>query len=207
MENVSVAFEILEDGKRPSAAHKKAPFHMIYYIKMDFTRKAILVSEGCRTPNPVTSNYAGVVSRESVRIEFTYAALNGLNVWEEDVQNTFLQAPCSKKYYTVCGPDFGSEFIDKLAIIVRSAYGIKSAGADFRNHLCDCMEYLGYESCKAHPDMWMWSSTRTDGQYYYEYILLYVDNCLCISENPNTALLQVDKYFPIKPASLGPPKT
>ena len=53
----------------------------------------------------------------------------------------------------------------------------------------------------------MWSAARTDGQEYYEYILLYVDNCLCISENPKPALLQVDKYFPIKPASLGPLKT
>ena len=44
MENVSVAFEILEDGKRPSAAHKKIPFHMIYDIKMDFTRKVRLVA-------------------------------------------------------------------------------------------------------------------------------------------------------------------
>ena len=47
---------------------------------MDFTRKARLVAEGCRTPNPVTSNYAGVVSMESVMMAFTYAALNGLDV-------------------------------------------------------------------------------------------------------------------------------
>ena len=40
MENVSVVFEVLEDGKRPSAAHKRVPFHMIYDIKMDFTSKA-----------------------------------------------------------------------------------------------------------------------------------------------------------------------
>ena len=59
MENVSVAFEILEDGKRPSAAHKKVPFHIIFDIKMDFTRKARLVAEGCRTLNPVTSTYTG----------------------------------------------------------------------------------------------------------------------------------------------------
>ena len=63
MENVSVAFEVIEDGKRPSLANKKVPFHMIYDIKMDFTRKAILVAEGYRTLNPVTSTYAGVVSR------------------------------------------------------------------------------------------------------------------------------------------------
>ena len=68
---------------------------MIYYIKIYFTRKSILVAEGCRTSNPVTSTYAGVVYRESVRIAFTYAALNGLNVWAADVQNAFLQAPCS----------------------------------------------------------------------------------------------------------------
>ena len=69
------------------------------------------------------------------------------------------------------------------------------------------MEHLGYESCKEDPDVWMRSATRTDGQDYYDYILLYVDNCLCISENPKPALIQVDKYFPIKPAYLGPPKT
>ena len=95
-EDVEVSFEVLEDGKRPSAAHKQVPFHMIYDIKMDFTRKARLVAEGCRTPNPVTSTYTGVISREIVRISFMYAALNGLDVWEADVQNVFLQAPCSK---------------------------------------------------------------------------------------------------------------
>ena len=67
-----------------------------------------MVAEGCRTPNPVTSTYAGVVSSEIVRIAFTYAALNGLEVWAEDIHNAFLQAPCSEKYYTVCGTEFGS---------------------------------------------------------------------------------------------------
>ena len=73
-------------------------------------------------------------------------------------------------------PEFGSEFIGKMAITIRAAYGLKSAGADFRNHLHDCMEHLGYESCKAGPDVWMRSATRSDGQDYFEYILLYVDN-------------------------------
>ena len=99
----------------------------------------------------MTSTYAGVVSRESVRIAFIYVELNGLDVWEADVKNEFLQAPSSEKYYTVCGPNFGSEFIGKLAIIVRADYGLKSEGADFRNHPRDCMEHLGYESCKGRP--------------------------------------------------------
>ena len=49
----------------------------------------------------------------------------------------------------------------------------------------------------------MRSETRKDAIDYYEYILLYVDDCLCISENPKHAILQVDKYFPIKPTYLG----
>ena len=137
IENVSVAFEVLEDGKKPSAAHKQLSFHVIYDIKMEFTRKARLVAEGCRTSNPVTSTYTGVVYRESVSIEFMYAALNGLDVWAADVKHVFLQAPCSEKYFTVCGPEFGSEFIGKLAIIVKADYGLKSVGADFRNHIRD----------------------------------------------------------------------
>ena len=69
------------------------------------------------------------------------------------------------------------------------------------------MEHLGYEYCKADPDVWMRSTTMTYGQDYYEYILLYVKDCLCRSENPKPALLKVDKYFPTKSASLGPSKT
>ena len=109
---------------KPSATHKRLPFHIIYDIKMDFTRKARLVAEGCRTPNPVTSTYAGVVSREIVRIAFTDALLNGFDVWAADVQNAFFQAPCSKKYFIVCGPEFGSEFIGRLATISRTQAGI-----------------------------------------------------------------------------------
>ena len=206
MKNVSVAFEVLEDGKRPSPQHKFVRFHLVFDVKMDFTRKARLVAEGCNTPDPVNSTFAGVVSRESVRIAFTYAALNDLDVWAGDIQNAYLQAPCSEKYYTVMGKEFGSEFEGKKSLITRAAYGLKSAGADFRNHLRDCMKHLGYTSCLADPDVWMRPATRGDGLEYYEFILLYVDDILCVSANPKSALLQIDKYFPIKPDSLGPPK-
>ena len=49
-----------------------------------------------------------------------YVALNGLDIWSADVQNVFLQAPCSEKYYTFFEPEFGSEFIGKLSIIGRA---------------------------------------------------------------------------------------
>jgi hypothetical protein len=42
---------------------------------VDFNRKARWVLNGHKLPTPEGSTYAGVVSRESVRIELTYAAL------------------------------------------------------------------------------------------------------------------------------------
>jgi hypothetical protein len=81
----------------------------VWDLKMDFTRKARWVLDGHKTPDPEGSTYAGVVSRESVRIALTYAALNGLPVCAADIQNAYLQAPSSQKHYITCGPEFGLE--------------------------------------------------------------------------------------------------
>eukprot|EP00957_Ditylum_brightwellii_P190054 14468510-Ditylum_brightwellii.AAC.1 len=59
---------------------------------MECTRKARWALDGHKAPDPVGSTYAGVVSRESVRFAFTYAALNYLDVWATDIKNAYLQA-------------------------------------------------------------------------------------------------------------------
>ena len=64
--NNGVAFEILEDGKPAPAGYTKVSGHLIWSVMMDFTRKARWVLDGHKTPDPVGSKYAGVVSRESV---------------------------------------------------------------------------------------------------------------------------------------------
>eukprot|EP00957_Ditylum_brightwellii_P159997 12179539-Ditylum_brightwellii.AAC.1 len=86
---------------------------IIFDVKMNFTRKAGWVLDGHKTPDPVGSMYVGAVSRESVRNSFTYAALNKLDVWAADIQNTYLQAPSSEKHYIVCGAEFGLENVGK----------------------------------------------------------------------------------------------
>ena len=110
MKGISPACDVLDEGVSPPSQYKYVGFHLVFDIKTDFTRKARLVAEGYKTPDPVTSTYASVVSRESVRIAFTYAAPNDLDVWVRDVQNAYLQAPYSEKYYTVLGHEFGLEF-------------------------------------------------------------------------------------------------
>ena len=71
-----------------------------------------------------------VVSRESVRIAFTLAALNNLEVKAADIEHAYLTAPMTEKCYTVCGPEFGKD-AGKIAIIVRALYGMKGSGAAF----------------------------------------------------------------------------
>jgi hypothetical protein len=71
----------------------------------------------------------GVVTRESVRIAFTYAAaLNNVDVFAANIRNAYLQTPSSQKDYIVCGAEFGIENMGKIALIHRTLYGGKSAG-------------------------------------------------------------------------------
>ena len=110
------------------------------------------------TEAPATLTYASVVSRESVRIALTLAALNDLEVKAADIQNAYLTAPVSEKIWMTLRVEFGTD-ARKKAIIICALYGLKSAGASFRNHLADCMCQLGYHSCKADPDLWFKAET------------------------------------------------
>ncbi len=65
---------------------------------------------------------------------------------------------------------------------------------------------LGYESNKADPDLWMKVCTRDTGsgpEKYYLYILIFMDDILCIHDDPDSVLTQIDKYFPLKHDSVG----
>lgn len=115
-----VALQLVPDGEPLPPGYTKATGHIIFDVKMDFRRKARWVKDGHKTPEPETSNYAGVVSRESVRIAFTYAALMGVPVMAADIRNAYLQAPSSEKHYIVCGPEFGLENAGKRALIKRA---------------------------------------------------------------------------------------
>ena len=92
MTEVGVAFEVLEENMRAPIGWSKVTGHLVWDVKMDFTRKARWVLDGHRTPNPIGSTYAGFVSRDSIRIAFTYAALNDVDVFAADIRNAYLQA-------------------------------------------------------------------------------------------------------------------
>ena len=69
------------------------------HLKMgkDFRRKAHMVAGGHTADVSAVLTYSYVVSRDSVRIAFTIAALNDLKVLACDIQNAFLSAKCREK--------------------------------------------------------------------------------------------------------------
>jgi hypothetical protein len=146
-----------------------------------------------------------VVSHESVRIALTLAVLNDLNVKMADIENVYLMAPITEKIWTVLVPEFGDD-TGHRELIVRALYGLKSSGSAFRNHLAECMNHLGWEPCRAYCDLWMKAETRpNDGVRYWAYILIYVDDILCVHHDPGTPLAKLDEYFKMKEGSIQVP--
>ena len=94
MKNVRIALKVLDDGKVVPLCFQEINCHLIFDEKMeDFRRKARLVAGGHMTNTPTMSTHASVVSRESVQIALTLAALNDLEVRTADIENAYLTAP------------------------------------------------------------------------------------------------------------------
>ena len=141
--------------------------HMVFNVKIDFTRKAWFVASGHLTDAPDTITYSSVVSRDSVRIALLLAELNGLDIMACDVGNAYLNAPCREKVWfqggLVTGGDKG-----KILVITRALYGLKSSGTSWRNMLAGTLEDFGFTSTVADPDVWRQHAKWADGTEYYE---------------------------------------
>ena len=104
MENAKIVFDILPDGKSEPRGYSRINCHMIFDIKIeDFRRKARLAAGGHMIETPKCQTYSSVVSRETVRIALTIAALNDLEVKAGDIMNAYLTAPITEKVWTVLG--------------------------------------------------------------------------------------------------------
>ena len=204
MKNVKVAFEIMEENSRPPPGYKQIPLRLIFDVKMDLTRKAQLVAGGHKTDPPTTLTYSTVVLRESVRIAFVLAALLGLDIRMCDIGNAYLHATTEEKVYTIAGREFG-EYCGRYVKIVQALYGLKSSGASWRRHFAGTMNNLGYKSSLADPDIWMKPAITKDRRQYYEYVLVYVDDIICISEDPLRFMNQLRQVpYPLKGNDMPP---
>jgi diadenosine tetraphosphatase ApaH/serine/threonine PP2A family protein phosphatase len=122
LKNIQVAFKFLEHGDPIPIGHKEIPCHIIFYIKMDFTRKARFVAGGHKTDLPTSLTYSSVVSRDSVWIGFLIAALNGLDNLAVDIGNAYINADIREKVYFIAGDEFGAAHKGKPVVIVKALY-------------------------------------------------------------------------------------
>jgi hypothetical protein len=204
MTNNAVAFKFLGPQDNLPLGYKKITLHMVFDVKMDFTRKARLVAGGHLTDPPTSITYSSVMSRDSVRIMFLLAALNDLNVLAADIGNAYLTAPNRERVYAIAGKEFGSCAGERV-VIVRALYGLKSAGAAWRAHLASSLISIGYKSCLADPDVWYREAVKANGTTYYEYLVVYVDDILSISETPQITMQSISELYRIKDNSIAAP--
>ena len=83
-------------------------------------------------------------------------------------------------------------------IILQALYGLKTSGAAFRALLAETLNDLNYIPSKADPDVYMRAAVKSNGFKYYEYILVYVDDVLCMSDDPTITMKGIQHNFKIK---------
>ena len=223
--NTQCTFNVLDEGAPPPRGFQKITCHMIFDVKLDagFTRKARYVADGHKAAAPDVMTYASVVSRDSVRIVLTLAALNGLDLQCGDVKNAYLNAKPKENCYFIAGVEFGTKK-GRVVVIVRALYGLASSAAAWASALRALMRDLGFFPCKADGDVWMRLSLDTTkvvsfadsvegetrrlggttpegkpaGEQYYEYVLIHTDDILVASRRANQILDAIDSVFNLK---------
>ena len=67
-------------------------------------------------------------------------------------------------------------------LIVREMYGLKFSGADFMALTYEQLHDFGYRTYIADPDVWVQPEVKSGGCMYYECVIFYVDDLICISD-------------------------
>jgi hypothetical protein len=98
MKNTKQAFQVFEENKMIPIGYKWIKCHLIFNMKIDFTRRERFITGGHMTYPPSNITYCNVVSCESMRIAFILAALNDVELLTTGIGNTCLMHSLVKKY-------------------------------------------------------------------------------------------------------------
>lgn len=129
---------------------------------------------------------------------YFWPKLNGLNICAADVGNAYLMARTGELLYIVAGPEFG-EFEGHILIVYKALYGLRTSGARWAEKLADSLQVLGYKNSYADPAIWM-----KEQDDYWDYICVWVDDMLIISENIKVFIEALEKEYTLK--GVGEPK-
>ena len=99
--------------------------HLIFDVKIDFTRKARFVAGGHTIEAPLEITYLSVVSRDSVRLDFMIAALNGLDIMSCDLENAYLNRMSRENIWFEEGIECGEDTFFKPDIFTAHSVQIR----------------------------------------------------------------------------------
>jgi len=85
-------------------------------------------------------------------------------------------------------------------------FGLLSKNA-FRALLAETLYNLNYRPTKADPDVWLRPAVKPDGFEYYELVLCYVDDVLCMSHDAMKTMKGKQRSFKLKDDKIEEPNT
>ena len=200
LRNVKVAFQLLDEGAPPPVGSAPITYHWVFIVRFDLTRKARLVADGHKHDVPKYTTYSTVASRDSVRIALLAAALNDLDMLVGDIGNAYLNAKPRERVHVTAGPElYGPSCKGRIVVIVRALYGLKSSGAAWRDHFAAYIsEHLQMKPTRDDQDVYLAPRTDENGNDYYAYMIVYVDDILVIDKKPQLIIDSIKDDFRLK---------
>ena len=113
--------------------------------------------------------------------------LNNLNIKSVDIENNCLNAKYKENVHVMIDSElFGKEHKGKTSVIVRALYGLRSNENAWRSEFSTFItNELRCVSSMADPEFYIKTFKKPDDSkyYYYSYLIIYVDDILCIHHN------------------------
>ena len=90
-------------------------------------------------------------------------------------------------------------------VIVSYVYGLKSSGADLRTMVVNKFRNMAFLPTVADQDVYPRRSGKPNDEDYYELLLLYVEDSLYCSQNPQLIMDTLYLTYDMKDELVGPP--
>ena len=119
-----------------------------------------------------------------------------------DIGNAYLNANFAENIYTVGGREFGPKLQGKGLIVSNTLCGLKLPGAAWRQHLSSSMKGRELKSSRSDTDLYLCTACKPDGEQYHEYLLVNVDDIICISHATAPIMKEFEKVYHLKNGNL-----
>ena len=82
---------------------------------------------------------------------------------------------------------------------------MKSSGAAFGSLLAKTLHSLGYKPTKVDPNVWLRPAVKPYGFEYYELVLCYVEDVICMSHDAIRTIKGIQRSFKLKDENIEEP--